>query len=401
MRNKLTEDCLELDKPGYHADGGGLYLNVKADARRYWCFRWRDRFERYSSGKSAGLGKLREKGLGRAGEHDVSLAEARRLAGICRKMVREGRNPINGDEWQEYTGSPLPRPTLTFEDCMELFLEEKKRGWKNPGHAALWRNSLKAHAGSLMQVPVYQVDTERVLYCVKPIWTTKTETATRLRQRIEKILEWATEHRHRRGDNPARWRGHLDRMLPRPTRLKRVKSRSSLHYTDLAQFMSRLRSNHSLAARALELQILTARRPAEVVSARWDEFGLKGAIWNLPGVSDNPENGYTVPLAPPAVELLKALPRVSEFVFPGRDPRKAMTTAAGMKLLKSLQPGLTQQGFRTTFRNWAECESGYPSEVTALALASSADNKVQDASLRSDLIARRARLMRDWAVFCG
>lgn len=400
MREKLTWDfCIQVEKPGYYADGGGLYLNVKADGRKYWCFRWRDRHQRYPSGKSAGMGKLREKGLGRAGRLDVTLEEARRLAGECRKSVKAGKDPISQSQAATLTSSLQPA-TLTFADCLTACIEMRKPGWQSEKSARQWSSSLHTYAAPLLPLPVTAIDASLVLTCIEPIWEKKTETAMRVRQRIESVLEWAADHGHRAGENPACWRGNLDRVLAKPARLKAAAKPEPLAYRQIAPLIMKLRAIDSLAAKALELQILTAARPGDVVGAQWEEFRLKGAVWALPAERAANHREQTIPLSLPALRLLKDLPQTSAFVFPGRSPGTFMTTAAGMKLLKSLQPGLTQQGFRSTFKEWAARESGFPTEVIELALNKQAAGMADAASLRSDLIAQRAHLMRDWSTFC-
>jgi integrase len=401
MREKLTEEfCADTQQPGYYADGGGLYLNVKQDGRKYWCFRWRDRQIRYTTPKSSGVGKLREKGLGRYGKYDVTLAEARELAGGCRKMLRQGQDPIQQGRQASSNGISQPIDSPTFGECVARYINAHQSAWRNEKQAQQWSSTLNQYAAELLTLPVAVIDAEHVLKCLKPIWTLKTETATRVRQRIESVLDWAAECHWRHGANPARWRGHLDSVLPRPTRLKESKPRAALHYRKLSTLMIKLRSVDSLAARALELQILTATRPGDVVTAQWSEFGLKGALWTIPARRFKTNHEHTVPLSPPALELLKNLRRSSEYVFPGRSGCVGMTTAAGMKLLKQLQPGITQQGFRKTFRDWAVNQSVYPAEVIAHALGPQSKDMAAAAYLRSDLIAKRVRLMRDWAIFC-
>ena len=402
MRDKLTESfCAEAKKPGYHADGGGLYLNVKLDGRKYWCFRWRDRHARYTTEKSRGVGKLREKGLGPFGEYDISLPEARKLAGECRQLLRQGKDPI-AEAHRNARKTPLDLANeLTFGVCATRYINANKEDWRNEKHAAQWSASLSKHAAPIMSLPVADVDTASVLSCLEPIWTSKTETATRVRQRIETVLDWATARRFRSGENPARWRGHLDRLLPRPTKLKKVEHRPALDFQQVGDFMSRLRVIDSLAASALELQILTAARPGEVVGARWSEFGLKGKIWTIPTHRIKADREHIIPLSPQAVKLLKALPQTTEFVFPGVSLKKGMSTAAVMKLIKQIEPGITAHGFRSTFQDWAADQTAYPREVIEYAIARQLKDKAGDARLRSDLIARRAQLMRDWANYCG
>jgi integrase len=401
MREKLSEEfCSSVEQAGYYADGGGLYLNVKQDGRKYWCFRWRDRHARYTTPKSSGVGKLREKGLGRYGKYDVSLPEARELAGACRKLLRRGKDPI--EQARQRAGGDAAK-TITspsFAECVTRYVHAHQSAWGNENQAQQWSSTLNRHAAPLLTLPVAVINEEHVLGCLEPIWRSKTETATRVRQRIESVLDWAAECNYRNAENPARWRGNLDRVLPQPTRLKEPKPRAALHYQKLNSFMGELRSVDSLAARALELQILTATRPGDVVEAQWTEFGLKGAVWTIPARRFRANLEHTVPLSPPALALLKDLPRSSEYIFPGRSGSGSMTTAAGMKLLKTLQPGITQQGFRTTFREWAANQTDYPAEVIAHALGPQSKDMAAAAHFRSDLIAQRARLMSDWAIFC-
>ena len=401
MRDKLTESfCAEAKKPGYHADGGGLYLNVKSDGRKYWCFRWRDRHARYTTEKSRGVGKLREKGLGPFGEYDISLPEARKLAGECRQLLRQGKDPI-AEAHRIARRTPLDLANeLTFGVCATRYINASKGDWRNEKHAAQWSASLSKHAAPIMSLPVAEIDTTLVLSCLEPIWSSKTETATRVRQRIEAVLDWATARKFRSGVNPARWRGHLDKLLPMPTKLKSVKHRPALDYKQVTAFMSKLRAFKSLASGALELQILTAARPGEVVSARWSEFGLKGKIWTIPAEPLKSKQEHTIPLSPQAVKLLKQLPQGDEFVFPGVSLKKGISTAAVMKLIKQIEPGITAQGFRSTFHNWATDQNSYPREVIEHAMGRQLKDKIEAAHLRSDLIARRAQLMRDWANYC-
>jgi len=401
MREKLSEEfCVKTKKPGHHADGGGLYLNVKPDGRKYWCFRWRDRHARYTTEKSQGVGKLREKGLGPFGEYDISLPDARQLAGECRQLLREGKDPIAETRRNARKTAHDLASELTFSICATRYINANKAAWRNEKHAAQWSATLSTHAAPIMTMPVADIDTTSVLSCLEPIWTSKTETATRVRQRIETVLDWAAARKFRSGENPARWRGHLDKLLPKPTKLKNVKHRPAMDYRQVGAFISKLRTVDSLAASALELQILTAARPGEVVGARWSEFGLKGRVWTIPAEHMKADQDHTIPLSPQAVKVLKDLPQNNEFVFPGVSLKKGMSTAAVMKLIKQIEPGITAQGFRSTFRDWATDQTSFSREVIDYAMAQQLKDKVEAAHLRSDLIARRAQLMRDWANFC-
>jgi integrase len=320
------------------------------------------------------------------------------VAGECRKLVQAGQDPITQPQATTLTASQPA--TLTFADCLIACIEMRKSTWRNDKSARQWSNSLNSYAAALLPLPVTVIDANMVLNCIEPIWEKKLETAMRVRQRIESVLDWAAEHGHRSGENPARWRGNLDGVLTKPASLKTTAKPEPFAYTQVAPLMSRLRAIDSLAARALELQILTAVRPGDAVGAKWKEFRLKGAVWTLPAERAANNWEQTIPLSLPALSLLKALPQTSVYVFPGRNPGTCMTTAAGMKLLKSLRPGLTQQGFRSTFRKWATTESSFPAEVIELTLNSQPAGTAEAASLRSDLITQRAQLMRDWAAFC-
>ena len=374
---------------------------MKPDGRKYWCFRWRDRHARYTTGKSAGVGKLREKGLGRFSRHDISLQEARKLAGECRQLLRQDKDPIEQARQAARDVIPGSISAPTFGECVARYIDTHKSAWRNSKQAEQWSSTLNRHAAQLLPLPVAIINTEHVLRCLEPIWRSKTETATRVRQRIECILDWAAACKYRSDENPARWRGQLDKLLPQPTRLKELQPRAGLQYESVGAFMAELRRVDSLAARALELQILTAARPGDVVAAQWSEFGLRGAIWAIPAHRFKANHEHTIPLSQQAIELLKNLPRSSDFVFPGRNRNGGLTTAAGMKLLKRMRPGITQHGFRSTFHEWAINQTEYPREVIGHALGPQSKDTAAAAYFRSDLIAKRTRLMRDWAIFCN
>jgi len=383
-------DVLKKTAPGRYADGGGLYLWIKPDGRKTWTFRWRDRI----------TGKLREAGLGSVLNGRVTLKMARERADEYRDMVWKGLDPIEEKRKRVLEARAALSSRMSFEDCMTRYIDAHKASWRNDKHTAQWTSTLNTYTDPLMKLPVADIDTGLVLQCIEPIWTTKTETATRVRQRIEAILDWATARKYRKGENPARWRGHLDKLLPKPTKLKKVVHRAALDYQQASTFMAKLREVDSMAARALELQILTATRPGEVVGATWSEFDLKGKVWVIPAERMKANKEHTIPLSPQAVKLLKEIPRVTEFVFPGVKLDKCMTTAAAMNLLKKIEPGITAHGFRSTFRDWAADQTGYAREVIEHALAHQLKDKAEAAYFRSDMIEKRTRLMNDWAKFC-
>lgn len=390
--------CNKVKKAGRYNDGRGLYLLVKPDGRKTWVFRFRDRI----------TGKQHDMGLGPYGPHDVSLAEARSIAGRCRALVRGDPtaeppkppiNPIEQRRQQLQKAKLAHARRLTFADCANQYIEAHRAGWKNPKHAEQWPSTLNTYAAPLMPLPVTEIDTVLVLKCLEPIWNDKTETATRVRQRIEAVLDWATARKFRSGENPARWRGHLDKLLPKPSKVRKVKHRAALPYSEIGEFMEQLRSTDTLAAKALELQILTATRPGEVVGATWDEFDLQAKTWTIPAERMKAEKEHCIPLSARAIELLKALPQAAEYVFPGASLKKGLSTAAGLKLLKELRPGMTQHGFRSTFRVWAAEQTGFPREVIEHALAHQLKDKTEAAYQRSNLMPKRTRLMQAWADY--
>lgn len=270
--NKLSNLRIRAIKtPGRYGDGDGLYLYVSKSGNRSWVFRYRDRV----------TGKLRDRGLGPA--RDVTLEKARESAKAARGELRAGIDPIDARKAARFEAQRERLQAITFGQCTNRYIESHRAAWRSAKHADQWRSTLDTYAAALLPRPVADVDDALVLEALEPIWTTKTETATRVRQRIEAVLDWATARQYRRGDNPARWRGHLDHLLPKPNKLKEVQPRAALPYTDAPSFFSRLRREGGMSSIALQLQILTATRPGEVVGAQWKEFDLGKLTWTIPG----------------------------------------------------------------------------------------------------------------------
>jgi integrase len=387
--NRLTATSVKTKHPGMHADGGSLYLLVKADGKnRSWIFRYRDRV----------TGKLRDMGLGPT--WDVSLAEARERAATLRRQLRDGQDPLATKHASRDAAKAQHEKRMPFGRCAELYIETHRNGWRNPKHAQQWDSTLRTYCQPVWTLPVDTIDTALVMKCLDPIWTTKTETASRLRGRIESVLAWATVRGLRTGDNPAAWRNHLDQLLPARNKVQAVEHRAALPYAEVAEFMVELRQRDTLAARVLELQILTATRPGEAAGAEWDELDLDGAVWTIPPARMKAGKEHRVPLAPAVLKLLKALPQTSPSVFPGVRG-KPITTEAAMKLLKELRPGLTAHGFRSTFRDWAAETTSHPREVIEAAMAHRLKDAAEAAYQRGDLLQRRAVLMKDWAGYCA
>lgn len=387
--NRLKATSVKTKPPGMHADGGSLYLLVKPDGKsRSWIFRYRDRV----------TGKLRDMGLGPT--WDVSLAEARERAAGYRRQLRDGEDPLATKHAQRAEAKSQHEKRMPFGRCAELYIQTHRNGWRNPKHAQQWDSTLRTYCASIWAQPVDAIDTAQVMRCLDPIWTTKTETASRLRGRIESVLAWATVRGLRTGDNPAQWRNHLDQLLPARNKVQAVEHRPALPYAEVAEFMAELRQRDTLAARVLELQILTATRPGEAAGAQWDELDLDGAVWTIPPARMKAGKEHRVPLAPAALKVLKALPQTSASVFPGVRG-KPITTDAAMKLLKELRPGLTAHGFRSTFRDWAAETTSHPREVIEAAMAHRLKDAAEAAYQRGDLLQRRAVLMKDWAGYCA
>ncbi len=376
---------------GMYPDGGGLYLQVRSAAARSWVFR-------YKRG-----GRPRMMGLGP--ENDMSLADARVAASDCRKLLRDGADPIEARRARRAAALLEAAKAMTFADCAKAYISTHRAGWRNPKHIAQWESTLETYVRPVFGgVPVQHVDVGLVTKVLEPIWITKAETAARLRGRIEAILDWATARGHRQGENPARWKGHLENLLPRQSRSRRIKHHPALAYADMPAFMARLRQQEGVAARALEFTILTAARTSEAVGARWSEVDEHEAVWIVPADRMKGRKEHRVPLSRPTVEILAKQREQGNdgFIFPGRRNRLPLSDMAMLVLLARMGRGdITVHGFRSAFRDWAAECTGYPREVAEMALAHAIGDKVEAAYRRGDLFEKRRRLMADWARFCA
>lgn len=378
-----------LRRAGYYPDGGNLWLQVSAAGSRSWIFR----FTLNARAREMGLGSL----------DTFPLSEARARAKECRKQLDAGIDPIEARNAQRAQRQLEDARTLTFAQCAEKYIQAHRRGWRNAKHASQWKNTLKTYADKLIgSLPVQAVDTALVVRILEPIWHTKPETASRVRGRIESILDWATARTLRSGDNPARWRGHLENLLPAQSKIRAVQHHAALPYADLGDFIVKLREQEGTAARALEFVILTAARTGEAIGAQWREFDLEAKTWAVPAERMKMRREHRVPLSPRALKLLNGFEgSAGEFVFPGARAGKALSNMAMLELLKRMdRPDLTVHGFRSTFSDWvAEC-TAYPWEVREAALAHAKGDKVEAAYQRGDLFDKRRRLMNEWARFC-
>ncbi|EIM04125.1 integrase family protein [Rhodanobacter denitrificans] len=296
---------------------------------------------------------------------------------------------------------------VAFGACCEKYIATHRAGWRNVKHAEQWDSTLRTYCATLWHLDVAAIDTALVMQCLDPIWATKTETASRVRGRIESVLAWATVRGYRSGENPAAWRNHLSQLLPKRSKVQKVEHRAALPYASMTAFMAKLRSRAGLAAKALELQILTATRPGEAAGAQWVEFDLDGAQWIIPGERMKAGKEHRIPLSDAAVTLLRSLiPMVkgkpvtpTGNVFPGVKGRP-LTTAAGMALLREMKAEVTAHGFRSTFRDWAGETTKYPREVIEAAMAHRLKDAAEAAYARGDMLERRKHLMEAWATYC-
>lgn len=375
-----------LSKPGRYRDGKGLTLRVREGSAPLWTFEF-----------TAPDGRRRELSLGDAGE--LTLAEARQSASKQRGMLRAGQDPLTERHAARDAARAARARTLSFGDCAQRYIEAHRAGWRNAKHALQWQSTLSTYCESFYGLPVAEVGVPEVLGALEPVWTTKAETASRVRQRVEAVLDWAKARGYRSGENPARLRGHLDVLLPKSSKVKRTVPRAALDYRHVHGFMVKLRAQKGLAARSLELQILTAVRPSEAIKARWSEFDMTERVWVIPRGRMKADVEHRVPLSGQACALLDTLPRVSgEFLFPG--PRgKPMVTDSAMKSLRAIDDTITAHGFRSSFRDWAADQTAFPREVAEACLAHKLQG-VEAAYRRTDFLEKRAKLMSAWADYC-
>lgn len=373
-----------IAKAGRHSDGDGLYLNVTPSGARSWLFIWkRD-------------GKRREMGLGPAGS--VPLARARELATECRAQVAAGLDPIEARNAAEKSKSGIP----TFGTVADALIAAKENEWRNAKHREQWRASLTEFAAPLRSKPVDEIDTATVLAVLTPLWQAKLETASRLRGRIEAVLDAAKAQGHRSGENPAAWRGHLCHLLPKRSKLTRG-HHAAMNYQDVPAFLAKLRGCDAIAAMALEFCILTAARSGEVYGARWAEIDLSAKVWIVPASRMKAAREHRVPLADRALDIIKKLSeaRTGDFVFPSPRGQRPLSHVAMAKVMRRLEvEEATVHGFRSAFRDWAGNETHFPREVAETALAHVVGDKAEQAYRRGDALEKRRELMEAWAGFC-
>jgi integrase len=366
-----------ITAPGRHADGGNLYLSISPNGGRRWVFlyRWH--------------GKPTEIGFGSA--RDVSLARARELASQARINLTEGNNPKDARK---------PFESAAFGECADRLIEAMRPSWRSGKHAAQWEMTLCEYAAPLRRLPVDKIGTYDVLSVLKPIWDKKPETASRIRGRIERVLDAAKAQGLRTGENPARWRGHLDQLLPKRQRLTRG-HHAAMPYDDVPAFVNDLQKRQATAASALEFAILTAARSGEVLGACWNEFDVDRAVWTVPASRMKASREHRVPLSPRALEIVKAMDRNEPLVFAGQKQGRPLSSMALEMMLRRMKvENATVHGFRSSFRDWAAEQTNFPNEVCEAALAHVIENKAEAAYRRGDLFAKRRKLMDAWCAYC-
>jgi integrase len=403
--NALTAPTVKNAKPGRYGDGGGLFLLVKATGQRSWLFRYKM------------AGKVRDMGLGRAssGPAHVRLAEARDKAAAALKLVKAGIDPLA--ERERLAAEALAKEQaakvqgMTFKAVAAEYIDAHEASWRNEKHRAQWRSTLKTYADPHMgDLPIAAVATDHVMAALQPIWREKPETASRVRGRIEAVLDYAQARGWRGLENPARWRGHVAKMLPERSKVAQVQHHAAIAWKDVAGFVGSLRSRDATAARALEFTILTAARTSEVLGARWAEVDRKAAIWTVPGARMKAGREHRVPLSAAAVTVLDGMAKLrpdddthgAAYIFPGnRDGRPLSQMAMLMLLRRMKRDDLTAHGFRSTFRDWCAEATTFPHEMAEIALAHTVGDKVEAAYRRGDMIEKRRVMMDAWATFCA
>lgn len=380
-----------LSKAGNHAVGGvaGLYLYINDTGARSWVLR------------TMVGDKRRHMGLG--GFPDVPLAQAKEKARKARDDISNGVDPIAQRKAALSALRAQQATEKTFKEAAQGYLDAHSESWKNPKHAAQWAKTLETYAYPHMEkLLVRDVAQEHVLAVLEPIWKTKNETASRLRGRIESVLDWSTVRKYRSGENPARWKGHLDMLLAAPSKIQKVVHHKALPLNKMSAFMTALRKREGLAARALEFTILCASRSGEVRGATWEEIDLANAVWTIPAGRMKAGKEHRVPLSDAALQVLNNLPKFKDnpLVFPA--PRGGEMSDMSMSaVMRRMEVNAVPHGFRSTFRDWAGERTNYPREVAEQALAHAIGNQVEAAYRRGDALDKRREMMKDWAEFCA
>jgi integrase len=383
-------------KPGLYSDGGGLCLQVSYYNTKAWVFRYMI------------AGRARKMGLGDF--ELVSLRKAREKRSAAYALVKDGIDPIDERAARLAAQAAETAKALTFKECAESYIEAHKAGWKNAKHAAQWTSTLETYAyPTIGKLQVQDIETGHVEKILTPIWTQKTETASRVRGRIEKVLDRAKALGLRSGDNPARWTGHLSELFPAKSQVAPVEHHPAMPYSEMPAFMAKLRAKESSSARALEFTILTACRTGDTIGAIHKELNRKDGLWTVPkerikGKKGARKKDHVIPLSKPALAAFDGVPEEGDYLFPGGKEGAGLSSAAMSELLKGMgySPDYaTVHGFRSSFRDWVADMTSFPNEMAEIALAHTVADKVEAAYRRGNMVERRRQMMEAWAKFCG
>jgi integrase len=381
----------EVDKKQYVPDGGNLYLQMSPGGGKSWVFRGQRDGRRYE----IGLGPLRV----------IGLAKAREKARKLHEQILDDIDPLERRRAAKAAARLTRAKATTFRECAEAYIADKQAGWSNPVHAKQWPASLQTYAYPLLgDLPVQAIDTGLVMKVLQPHWSAKPETMDRVRGRIERVLAWATVSGYREGPNPAAWRGHLDELLPRKTKVRAVEHHPALSYVEVGAFMAELRAQEGIPARALEFIVLTAARTGEALGARWDEINLAERLWVIPGSRMKSGKEHRVPLSNAAMAIIKQMAAIrhGDLVFPGTKPNRPMSPSLLPEVLRRLgHADVTVHGMRACFRSWVAERTTVAHEVAEMALGHTQPEPVVRAYQRGDLFAKRRALAEQWARFCS
>lgn len=387
--NKLSDRGVKAEKnQGRYADGNGLYLQVSKSGSKSWLYR----FMLDGNSREMGLGSIAI----------LPLTEARTKALDCKKLLREGTDPIKERHKRLAREKVDNQEIPSFKKCTEEYLKAHTAGWSKR-HADTWIKSIKLYAYSTLgSMPINTIERSHIIRVLDPIWREKTETANKLRGRIERVLDWATVQDYRKGDNPARWQGHLDKLLPKPSDIHKVKHFAALPYQKINGFMDKLRKREATSALALRLIILTASRSGEVRNAVWSEFDLEKGNWTIPAERMKAEKEHIIPLCREAISIINDLPHLAgnDYLFTSPKSGKALSDVVFKKLMERMGiTDITTHGFRSTFRDWAAEQTAFPREVIENALAHQLKDKAEAAYFRSNLLDKRRELMNKWGDY--
>jgi integrase len=388
--NRLTAKAVaQKTKAGLYCDGGNLYLQVTPSASKTWVFRFRSPLTH----------KMRDMGLGPL--HSVGIPEARERAAMQRAAILRGLDPIEERDRAKRHNALAAAKAMTFSACAISYIASHRAGWRNAKHADQWQSTIATYCGPIFgSLPVQDVDTGLVVQVLEPIWATKAETASRLRGRIENVLDWAKVMGYRTGENPARWRGHLAYHLPKLAKKSRVQHHKAMPFVEVPAFVTSLRAISTTVSRCLEFTILTAARTSEAIHAQVEEFDLREATWTIPATRMKAGREHRVPLSPRAAEIVRqSLSKGQRFLFPGVSARKPICNMAMLYLLARIGIPFTVHGFRSSFRDWSAERTDLQREVCEAALAHTISDAAEAAYRRTDLFDKRRILMERWAAF--